>query len=389
MNANAAPAPARPLRVLLVAGEASGDTHAAEFVAELRRLSPGASFRGIGGAGARAAGMETLLDISEIAAMGLTEVVSRGRAILGAYRRLRREITPDLTDLLVLIDFPEFNLALAGVAHRRGVPVLYYVSPQVWAWRRGRVRKILRRVDRLAAIFPFEAEVYGHSDKVAFVGHPAIDRVRTGANPAATLSANGLDPAKRLVTLLPGSRKHEVELLLPEMLGAAERLAPGRELQFALGLAQTIPGDLVARFLAASAVRVRVIEGAVHDLIAASSLVIATSGTVTLETAVLGRPMVIAYRVSPITMFIARRLVRVPFIGIANLIAGRRIVPELVQEEATAERIAAEAAPILDDPAVARRMTEDLVGVRAALGASGAARRAAELGLELAERRAR
>ncbi len=378
--------PARPLHVLLVAGEASGDTHAAEFVAEFRRLAPSATFRGIGGEGARANGMETLLDIGEIATMGLTEVASRGGAILGAYRRLRRELREARPDLLVLIDFPEFNLALAGVAHRLGVPVLYYVSPQVWAWRRGRVKKILRRVDRLAAIFPFEKEVYGRSDKVAFVGHPAIDRVRPSASPAATLARHGLDPAKRLVTLLPGSRKREVELLLPEMLGAIERLAPGRDLQFALGLAQTISSELVERLLVAAKVPVRIVETDVHDLIAASALVLAASGTVTLETAVLRRPMVIAYKVSRTTFFFARLLVRVPFIGIVNLIAGRKIVPELVQEEATGERIAAEAAVILDDAAVSRRIADDLGEVRKALGSSGAARRAAELGLELAER---
>ena len=378
--------PARPLHVLLVAGEASGDAHAAEFVAEFRRLAPSVTFRGIGGAGARANGMETLLDIAEIATMGLTEVASRGRVILGAYRRLRRELREARPDLLVLIDFPEFNLALAGVAHRLGVPVLYYVSPQVWAWRRGRVKKILRRVDRLAAIFPFEKEVYGRSDKVAFVGHPAIDRVRPSTSSSAAVTRHGLDPTKRVVTLLPGSRKHEVELLLPEMLGAIERLAPGRDLQFALGLAQTIPKELVDRLLAVAKVPVRVVETDVHDLIAASTLVLAASGTVTLETAVLGRPMVIAYKVSRTTFFFARLLVRVPFIGIVNLIAGRRIVPELVQNEATGERIAAEAAVILDDAAVSRRIADDLAEVRKSLGGAGAARRAAELGLELAER---
>ncbi|MGH7806424.1 MAG: lipid-A-disaccharide synthase, partial [Candidatus Binatia bacterium] len=336
MNAEAASVPARPLSVLLVAGEASGDAHAAEFVAEFRRLAPSASFRGVGGEGARSSGMETLVDMREVATMGLTEVASRGRAILRAYRRIRREIREGRPDLLVLIDFPEFNLALAGVAHRCGVPVLYYVSPQVWAWRRGRVKKILRRVDRLAAIFPFEKDVYGRSDKVAFVGHPAIDRVLATASPTATLSCLGLDPAKRVVTILPGSRKHEVEHLLPEMIGALERLAPARDLQFVLGLAQTIPRGLVERFVSSANISVRIVEQDVHDLIAASALVIAASGTVTLETAVLGRPMVIVYKVSRTTFFFARLLVRVPFIGMANLIAGRRIVPELIQDEATA-----------------------------------------------------
>jgi lipid-A-disaccharide synthase len=371
-------------RILLVAGEASGDAHAAELVHEIRRLSPGVRFHGIGGAGARAAGMETTIDASEIATMGLTEVAEKGRAIVRAYRRLRREIRESPPDLVVLIDFPEFNLALAGVARRRGVPVLYYVSPQVWAWRRGRVRKILRRVDRLAVIFPFEAEVYGHDPKVVFVGHPAVDRVRTTRPREETLRRHGFDPQRRLVTLLPGSRRREIDLLLPEMIGAAARLGPGRALDFAIGLAPTIARELVEGALRTAPVPVRIVEGDTYDLIGASSLVLAASGTVTLETALLERPMVIAYRVSRTTAFFGRLLIRVPFIGMANLIAGRAIVPELVQEEATAERIAAEAAAILDDPERERRMIEELGRVRAALGESGAAARAAALALALA-----
>lgn len=381
--AGAAPDPERSPRILLIAGEASGDAHAAELVREVRRLAPAARFHGIGGAGARAAGMETTVDASEIATMGLTEVAEKGKAIFRAYRRLRREILESPPDLLVLIDFPEFNLALAGVARRRGVPVLYYVSPQVWAWRRGRVKKILRRVDRLAVIFPFETEVYGHDPKVVFVGHPGVERVRTSRPREETLRRHGFDPAKRLVTLLPGSRRREIDLLLPEMLGAVARLAEGRNLELALGLAPTIPRALVEAALRDAPKPVAIIEGDTYDLIGASSLVLAASGTVTLETALLERPMVIVYKVSRTTAFFGRLLIHVPFIGMANLIAGRAIVPELVQEEATAARIEAEAAAILDDPERERRMIEDLGRVRAALGESGAASRAAALALGL------
>ncbi|MEA2626948.1 MAG: lipid-A-disaccharide synthase [Candidatus Binatota bacterium] len=380
--AESSPAAARVPRVLLVAGEASGDLHAADLVRELRKLFPAIAVGGIGGAEARTQGMETFVDIAEIATFGLTEVAEKARALVRAYRRVARELRERRPDLLVLIDYPEFNLALAGRARRLGVPVFYYVSPQVWAWRKGRVRKILRRVDRLAAVFPFEPEVYGHSEKVTFVGHPLLDRVRATATREDTCRRHGLDPARRLVTLLPGSRRREIEVLLPEMAAACELLGPGRDLQFAVALAPTLPRSLAASLASAARVAIPVVENDTYNLIRAADLVLATSGTATLETALLERPMVIAYRVSPLTFFAARLLVDVPAIGMPNLIGGRRIVPELLQGEARAARIAEEAAAILDDPARARQMSADLARVRDSLGSGGAAARAAGLAAE-------
>ncbi len=372
-----------PARVLLVAGEASGDLHAAGLVAALQRRMPHITIRGIAGREARGAGMTTIVDIAEIATLGLTEVAEKGRALWRSYRMLRREIIDRPPDVLVLVDFPEFNLALSAVAKRHGVPVFYYVSPQVWAWRRGRVRKILRRVDRLAVLFPFEPAVYGNSEKVSFVGHPLLDRVHATRDREQTLAAHGLDPAKRLVVLLPGSRRREVERMLPAMAGAAEQLAPRHPLQFAVVLAPTVSRALVEPLLAGRRGALPLIDHDAYNLIAAADLVLTASGTATLEVALLERPMIIMYRASPLTYLAGRALVHVPWIGMPNLIAGRAIVPELIQTQVSASNIAREAEAILSDPARERALRTDLAAVRQALGSPGAADRAAELVLAL------
>ena len=370
-------------RVMLVAGEASGDLYAAGLVAALRRREPAIQIWGIAGREARAQGMLTAVDIAEIATLGLTEVTEKAPALWRSYRMLRRELYERPPRLLVLIDFPEFNLALAAVAKRRGVPVFYYVSPQVWAWRRGRVRKILRRVDRLAVLFPFEPAVYGNAPKVVFVGHPLLDRVHATASREETLSRHGLDGGKRLVVLLPGSRRREIERLLPEMAGAAERLAQRHPLAFAIALAPTLPRALAEALTAGRGVPLPLVEGDAYNLIAAADLVLTASGTATLEVALLERPMVIMYRTSPLTYVAARALVDVPWIGMPNLIAGRSIVPELIQGRARAGEIAREADAILSNPARARGMEAALAAVRASLGSGGAAERAAALALDL------
>jgi len=385
-SASAAPAaPARRYRVLLVAGEASGDLHGADLLAALRTRLPEVEVFGIGGERLREAGMETVADAGEVATVGLTEVVGRLRALVRAYRALVRTLRTEPPDLCVLIDFPEFNLRLARAAKRAGVPVLYYIGPQVWAWRRGRVRKVARRVDRLAVVFPFEPPLYAaRLPAVEFVGHPLLDRVTVSRGRRETLVAHGLDPDRPTVLLLPGSRPNEIRSLLPDLLDAVRRLAGAGGYQFPLALAHTVPRAEVQDQIRAAGVDVPVIEGDTYNLIAAADLALVTSGTATLECALLECPMVIVYRVSPLTAFVARLLVRgVRHIGMPNIVAGHEVVPELLQGRATGEGIAAAARGILESPARRAEIVGELRDVRRRLGRGGAAGRAATMAAEL------
>src|SRR2546426_1255595 len=290
----------RPRRLLLVAGEASGDLHGADLVRVLRATLPDLEVFGLGGERLREAGMQTVADASDVATVGLTQAAGRLRTLWRAYRALGRRLRDDPPDLCVLIDFPEFNLRLAHLAKRAGVPVLYYIGPQVWAWRRGRVRKIARRVDRLAVVFPFEPALYApRLAGVEFVGHPLLDRVHVTRGRAETLAAHGLDPGRRTVLLLPGSRLSEIDYLLPPLLDAVRRLAQDGRLQFPLALAHTLPAEEIRRRVRDAGLDVRVIEGDTYDLIAAADLALVSSGTATLECALLERPMVIVYRLGP------------------------------------------------------------------------------------------
>jgi lipid-A-disaccharide synthase len=373
----------RPPRVMLVAGEASGDLHGADLLGALHARLPDVEVFGVGGERLRAAGMVTVADARDVSAVGVTEGIGRLRILLGVYRALVRRLRTDPPDLCVLIDFPEFNLRLARVAKRAGVPVLYYIGPQVWAWRRGRVRKIARRVDRLAVVFPFEPALYAtRLPGVEFVGHPLLDRVHVTRPREETLRAHGLDPTRRTVLLLPGSRPHEINALLPPLLDAA-RLLDGRY-QFALGLAHTLSRPEVEARIAAAGVPVTVVEADTYNLIAAADVALVSSGTATLECALLERPMVIVYRLGPVSYAVGRLLVRgVRWIGMPNIVAGHEIVPELLQGRATGPEIAAAARAILDDPARYAGIVADLQEVRRRLGRGGAAGRAAAIAIEM------
>ncbi|MFM7737420.1 MAG: lipid-A-disaccharide synthase, partial [Alphaproteobacteria bacterium] len=299
--------------VLVVAGEASGDLRGAELVAELRARVPGLRVTGVGGPRLRAQKQEAQVDAEEISTMGLTEVVSSIGRILGAFRRVRDAIegrSGPRPDLVVLIDLPDFNLRLAPIARRSGVPVLYYVSPQVWAWRRWRVRQLARNVDRLAVVFPFEERIYRGLADVTFVGHPALDTVRASRPPAETRARLGLDPARPMVALLPGSRAAEVRSLLPEMARAIDVLRADVMVDAAVALANEGLRPLVAPHAGS----MPVVSGETWDVVAASDLVLCASGSATLETALLERPMVVSYKLSPLTWAVARALVRVPFV---------------------------------------------------------------------------
>jgi lipid-A-disaccharide synthase len=377
-------APPRPARLLLVAGEASGDLHGADLLAELRAMVPEIEVFGIGGERLRQAGMRTVVDASEVATVGLTAAAGRLRTLVRAYRALARALRHDPPDLCVLIDFPEFNLRLARLAKRVGVPVLYYIAPQVWAWRRGRVRKIARRVDRLAVVFPFEPALYGAPLRVEFVGHPLLDRVAVTRGREETLRAHGLDPSRRTVLLLPGSRPGEIAHLLPPLLEAARLLGASEGLQFPLALAHTVPRDVVQACGRQAGMDVPIIAGDTYNLIGAADLALVASGTATLECALLGCPMVIVYRLGLFSYALARFLVRgVRYVGMPNIVAGHEVVPELLQARASGPGIARVARAILAEPSRRTAMVEDLREVRQRLGRGGAAGRAAAIAFEM------
>jgi lipid-A-disaccharide synthase len=371
-------------RILLVAGEASGDAHGADLVRALKRQAPGVEVFGVGGQDLREAGMHTLVNTAAIAGMGLFEASDKLKALVRTYRQLTAILRTEPPDLLVLIDFPEFNLRLAKIAKQAGVRVFYYVSPQVWAWRKRRVHTIAQRVDRLAAVFPFEPAFYAaHGGAVDFVGHPLVDRVRPNRSRAETLLRYGLDPTRKTIVLLPGSRAQEVRYLLAPLLGATTLLGSGY--QFVLAVASTLhEADLRERVRQH---QIPLVQGDTYNLIHAADLALVASGTATLETALLERPMVIVYRLAPLTYALARLIVRVPFIGMPNLIAERRVVPELIQREVTSARIATEARQLLENPQAYRLAQEELREVRRRLGPGGAAERAATLALEMLEKK--
>jgi lipid-A-disaccharide synthase len=374
-----------PRTVLIVAGEASGDLHGAHLVREMKAIDPSLSFCGVGGRNLEAEGVRLVARSSEMAVVGLTEVFSKLRFIAGVYFRLRGMLRAGKPDLVILIDYPDFNLRLASEAKHAGVPVFYYISPQVWAWRRNRIHRIRQVVDRMAVILPFEKEVYAEMGvDVDFVGHPLLDAVNRSRSRTEALAAFGLRDARPIVALLPGSREKEVTSLLPEMAGAAGILVRDfPDAQFLLPLAETVDPALVRGILRGHAVPVTVLPGQMYDAVGISDAAMVASGTATLETALLGTPMVIAYRISPLTAAVGRRVIRVKHIGLVNLIAGKTLVPELVQDDANAARLAAEVKAILADRQRSDVMRSELAAIRRKLGEPGAARRAAELAVDL------
>lgn len=372
--------PARP-QLLIVTGEASGDHHGAAMLEALRRTLPDVRARGVGGDALAHAGMELLYDSRHLAVVGLLEVLPQAPHILRAYRCLKAALQEDPPDLLLLIDYPEFNLRIARLARARQVPVLYYISPQVWAWRRGRARTIARLVDKMAVIFPFEVPFYERVGLDAeFVGHPLLDADLPARDSAAARARFDLTAARPIIGLLPGSRSREIADLLPVMLAAAGMIRKrfpdaGFLLPPAPGIDRARIHDQVSR----SGVPVQIADTCFNEALAACDLVLVASGTATLQAAIMETPMIICYRVSFLTYWIGRLLIRVPHIGLANIVAGRGVVPELIQHEVTPSRIAAQALQILGDARRLQEMRRDLRQVREKLGRGGAARRVAAI----------
>lgn len=366
-------------RIMIVTGEASGDLHGAKLIRACRAIDPAAEFFGVGGARMQAEGCDLLVDGETIAVMGLVEVLGHFPVIWSAFQKLKKVLHgPERPDALVLIDFPEFNLRLARQAQRAGVPVLYFVSPQVWAWRRGRVRKIAALVDRLAAIFPFEPALYEGLDiQVEYVGHPLLDEYRITRERREFLEACGLDPAHTVIGLFPGSRRSELKYMLDTLVGTAHILAAEYPaVQFvvpvAAGLDQQV---LVDRF--GPDLPVTFLRDEIYDVANACDVVVSVSGTVTLQTALTATPMVLFYKLAPLSYQIGRHLVRVDHIGLANIVANRRVVPEFIQDDATPENLAGEVTRILTDATYREEMVEGLKGIRSLLGEPGCSARVA------------
>jgi lipid-A-disaccharide synthase len=369
-----------PDEILIVAAEASADLHAARALEELRRMRPEVRAFGVGGPRLRAAGLEALYPAEDLNVMGFAEVLPKIPRILEVLRGLRRAAEGRRPRVALLVDSPDFNLRLARHLKRLGVKVIYYVSPMIWAWRRGRARKIAKVVDRMLCILPFEERFYeGTGVSARFVGHPFAERALPGEAAGYRL-ALGLPAGRVTVALLPGSRRSEIARILPPMLEAAERiriLHP--DVQFVIPVALTLSEDALRPALARHpGLDVRLVAGRADESVGASDAALVKSGTSTLETALMNRPMVVVYRMAWFTYWIARLLVHMSHFALVNILAGRTVVPELLQQEASPERMAAEIERLLADPVARQAQLDGLAEVRRSLGEPGAARRVAE-----------
>jgi lipid-A-disaccharide synthase len=374
--------PAGAKSIAMVAGEASGDLHGAHVIQALRHRHADCAVFGAGGPAMQKAGADIIVDIRELSVMGFTAVLAKAPQILSALFRLKQVLLKRKPDLLILIDFPEFNLHLAGYAKKIGIPVLYYISPTIWAWRAGRIKKIKRRVDHMAVILPFEKSLYDrHQVPATFVGHPLMD---TAPRPNAA-ERKALSAQNPTVALLPGSRVCEITRLLPQMMQAAQLLqARMPDLHFEISRAPSIDGDLIDAIVGQHALaHTTVVADPVYAIFERCRLAIVASGTASLEAAIFGIPTVIVYSVSALNYWVARCLAKVPHIGLANLIAEERVLPELVQKEATAPKIAATAHHLLHDPVAYGAMQKALQDIRAKLGQAGASEQVARLACRL------
>ncbi len=369
-------------KILISAGEASGDTYAALLVEALREQDPDLSFFGCAGPRMRAAGVRAVIRSESLSVVGLVEVLAHIPRIYREYRKLVAAMRAEKPDLVILTDAPDFHLRVAKQAQRLGIRVVYFVAPQVWAWRKDRLPPMRRVLTRLLCIFPFEEKFFRDNGIAAtYVGHPLAGRIAPAQSRPEFLKMHGLDATRPLVALLPGSRRGEAARHLPALIGAAERIAREFGAAFVLPASPTVGKDFFAerifkeRIPAAS---IKIIEGQSWDALAHADLALAASGTVTIEAALLGTPMVTFYRVTPVSWAIGRMLVRVPFFCMVNLIAGRKVVPELMQNDMTAASLAREAGYLLGDPLRREEMRGDLREVALRLrGPDDAIRRAA------------
>jgi lipid-A-disaccharide synthase len=368
--------------ILISAGEASSDMYAARLATALRART-GARLFGMGGKRMAEAGVDLIADYHQVAVVGISEVLHKIPTVVGVQRKIAAEAVRRRAALAILVDSPGTHLGVARRLKNNGIRVGYFIGPQVWAWRPGRVRVVKRLVERMVVIFPFEEAIYREAGvPVDFVGHPLVDVVKASMSRAEFAARHGLDAGRPIVTLLPGSRRSEIERHYPLIMEACERLSgelrTRGSIQFVLAAAPALGAELFAPY-ARPGVSVTRVEGATYDALSAADCAIVASGTATVEAALLGTPMVVVYRVSPTSAFVLKRIVRSSFIAMVNLIAGRRVVPELIQDQFTSEAVVEEVRKLLGSPAAREEMKAGLAEVRTKLGPGGAIERAADI----------
>lgn len=372
-------------RILISAGEASGDLYAGAVTRGIKQLDPEAEVFGMGGDCLREAGGEVLFDIKDHSLMGFVEILKKLPDVWklrNAFIDLMEKRKPDV---LLTIDYPGFNMRLARLAKERGINVVYFIAPQVWAWRPGRAADVAKVTDKIACIFPFEYDLYkSYGADIEFIGHPLVDTVKPSLSRKEAEELAGKRTGHPLILLMPGSREMEIQRLLPVMLGAAKILKQKRpELDFAIPRAATIAKEILENSIRQAGLDIRLVEGHNYDVMSVADLAIVTSGTVTLEAAMCGLGCEILYKSSPVSFWIAKRVVKIPNIGLPNIVAGRQIEPELLQDDCTPEKIAATALELLEAERFAR-LQRDLQEVKEKLGEPGAVKRVAELVLRMA-----
>ena len=368
-------------QILIIAGEASGDMHGAGLVTELRKLYPDIDFYGLGGDRMKETGLEIFYHINRLSFMGFYEVLKN----LGFFRQVMKKMTQILDerkpDLAILIDYPGFNLKLAEEIKKRKIPLVYYISPQVWAWGKGRIKKIRKLVDKMIVVFPFEEKIYKDAQvDVDFISHPLLDVVKTSLTKNEFRNKLGIKENEILIGLLPGSRIQEIKKILPTMLSSCEIVKPRlKDLKVAVSLAPTIGKNLLESFLTQTRLEIVLVENFTYDLMRYSDFLLVKSGTSTLEAAIIGTPFLVIYKTGFLTWLVARSLVKVPYIGMVNLISGKKIVPEFVQYDAKPKRIAFEMYNFLTDKEKYLNTKEELSRVKERLGEKGGYKRGAEI----------
>ena len=364
--------------ILIVAGEKSGEAYGAGLVREFKTIEPSATFFGIGGKRMASEGVDILFPMDDLAVVGIVEIVSQIPRIRKIFRRIQEEVKVRAPEAAVLIDSPDFNLRLAKRLKKLGVPVLYYISPTVWAWRRGRLRTIKKNVKEMLLIFPFEESIYKNGGIPAhFIGHPLLERIRIAFGREEFCRKYGLDPKRKLITLLPGSRATEIRFHLPVLVRAMEKMRREWAAQFVLVQADHLDEDFYRRFLPQGLPDLTTVRRDAYEAMAAGDLVLSACGTANLEAALVGTPLVAFYRLSPLTYIFGVKLVRIKNYSIVNILAGDRIIPELIQRRFTPENLFQEAKRILASPDIQAAMKERFQKIRSSLGEAPASKNAA------------